>query len=351
MDSFLLLDEEDMNFIWDTIQEQRIIFHPTIAPDGRFDYAKFFASKEKKPFILFIDRNILISLLKFCEHGSLKNKGESQLVALIMTWAEMNDIAISAGLAIQERASHLHSQEEGLIELQKFLEAFDAYPGQMWLHVAEGRLTAIPPVTYSNKPAQNITANYDDGSDHYDMAVASLLHLVQLYRKKSMTAKEKIQDFFQWTYDHLLVGEYLLIYATLLFTGEDGVKAPKHANSDDLSKIVAGCENQAWDIAYLTNWSTLYSDTEKYAEEFLFATNDVLLKRIFIYKNRPYGLNGLLYELLSKKEYKEITDYIDEKMRNRIKPDFGDDTHAYFQGLIDEEIHQLSGMLCDETKK
>lgn len=345
MNSFLLLDGEDMNFIWDTIQEQRIVFHPTIAPDGRFDFKKFFASKEKKPFILFIDRNILISLLKFCEKGSLKNKGESQLIGLILTWAEMNDIAISAGLAIQERASHLHSQEEGLIELQKFLEAFDAYPGQMWLHVAEGRLTEIPPVTYSNKPAQNITAEYADGGDHYDLAVASLLHVVQLYRNKAMTPKEKIQDFFQWTYDHLLVGEYLLVYATLLFTGEDGVKAPKHANSDDLCKIVAGCENQAWDIAYLTNWSTLYSDTENYAEEFLSATNDVLLKRIFIYKNRPYGLNGLLFKLLSKKEYKEITDYIEEKMRNRIKPDFGDDSHAYFQRLIDEEKRKLSSTL------
>ena len=250
---------------------------------------------------MFIDRNILISLLKFCEKGSLKNKGESQLIGLILTWAEMNDIAISAGLAIQERASHLHSQEDGLIELQKFLEAFDAYPGQMWLHVAEGRLTEIPPVTYSNKPAQNITAEYADGGDHYDMAVASLLHVVQLYRNKAMTPKEKIQDFFQWTYDHLLVGEYLLVYATLLFTGEDGVKAPKHANSDDLCKIVAGCENQAWDIAYLTNWSTLYSDTENYAEEFLFATNDVLLKRFLYTKIVPMDLMDYCLSCFQKK--------------------------------------------------
>lgn len=78
-----------------------------------------------------------------------------------------------------------------------------------------------------------------------------------------------------------------------------------------------------------------------------FATNDVLLKRIFIYKNRPYGLNGLLFELLSKKEYKEITDYIEGKMRNRIKPNFGDDSHAYFQRLIDEEKQKLSSMLGD----
>lgn len=121
----MLIDGEDMDFLWNTIQDQQVIFHPNIAPDGEFDYQKFFASKAKKPFILFIDRNILSSLLKFCERGSLKNKGESQLVGVIMAWTEMNNIAISAGLAVRERASQLHSQEEGLIELQKFLEIFD----------------------------------------------------------------------------------------------------------------------------------------------------------------------------------------------------------------------------------
>lgn len=346
MDSFLIVDDEDMNFIWNTIQEQQIIFHPDVAPEGKIDYAKFFASKRKKPFILFIDRNILSSLLKFCERGSLKNKGESQLIGLIMTWAEMNDIAISAGLAIQERASQLHSQEEGLIELQKFLEAFDSYPGQMWLRVAEGRLTEIPPITYSQKPAQNIIADYASGGDHYDMAVASLLHAVRLYRNTTMSPADKVREFFQWTYDHLLVGEYLLVYVAMLFTGQENIKAPKHANSDDLEKIISGCENQAWDIAYLTNWSTLYSNSEEYNEEFLFATNDILLKRIFINKNGPYGLNGLLFNIFPKKEYNQLMDFFEDRMQNRVKPDFGEDPQVYFQELIEEEKRQLSVSLC-----
>lgn len=349
MDSFLIVEDDDINFIWDTIQVQQIIFHPTIAPDGNIDIDKFFASKRKKPFVLFIDRNILSSFLKFCEAGSLKNKGESQLVGLIMTWAEMNDIAISAGLAIKERAFQLHSQNEGLVELQKFQEAFDAYPGQLWLQIAEGKITEIPPITYSNKPATDITVDYADGGDHYDMAVASLLRVVQLYRDKTLTAAEKVQMFFQWMCDHLLVGEYLLVYAAMLFTGQDGVKAPRHANSDDITKVVAGCENQAWDIAYLTNWSTLYSDTDRYPEEFFFATNDILLKRIFINKNGPYGYNGLLYNIFTQKEYNKLTDYIEEKMINRVKPDFGDDPHAYFMRLIDEEKNRLSVLIDNEN--
>lgn len=341
MGSYLLIDGDDMDFLWNTIQDQQVIFHPNIAPDGEFDYQKFFASKAKKPFILFIDRNILSSLLKFCERGSLKNKGESQLVGVIMAWTEMNNIAISAGLAVRERASQLQSQEEGLIELQKFLEIFDTYPGQMWLEVAEGQRTEIPPITYSKKPASNISVDYTDGGDHYDMAVASLLHMVRLYRDNTIKTVDKVQDFFGWMCDNLLVSEYLLVYAVLLFTDQENIKAPKYANSTSFDKIVAGCENQAWDISYLTNWSTLYANTEKYEAEFLFATNDVLLKRIFINKNGPNGYNGLLYELFPQKDYNCIMDYIEARMQNRLKPDFGDSPHEYFLKIIDEEKHQL----------
>lgn len=162
-----------------------------------------------------------------------------------------------------ERASQLQSQEEGLIELQKFLEVFDAYPGQMWLKIAEGQLTEIPPLTFSQKPAQNIDADYANGGDHYDMAVASLLHAVQLYRNTTMKPVDKVREFFEWMCNHLLISEYLLVYVTMLFTGQYGIRAPKHANTRDMEKIVVGCENQAWDIAYLTNWSTLYANTEE----------------------------------------------------------------------------------------
>lgn len=341
MNSFLIMDDEDVNFIWNTIQEQQLIFHPTIAPYGTFDFKKFYASKEKKPFILFIDRNILSSLLKLCEVGSLKDKRESQIIGLVMTWAEMNDISVSAGLAVKERASQLNSQEAGLLELQSFFEAYAAHPGQLWLQMAEGKITEIMPITYSNMPAKNITVDYADGGDHYDMAFASLLHLVWLYRNKNLTAAEKVKEFFQWMYDNVLLSEYLFVYAIMLFTGQDGVKASKHANSNDIEKVIAGCENQAWDIAYLTNWSTLYSNTEKYAEEFLFATNDILLKRIFIMKNSPHGYNALLFEVFSKKEYNWLMDFIEEKMKMRVKPDFGDDIHAYFTHLINAEKQQL----------
>ena len=37
-----------------------------------------------------------------------------------MTWAEINDITISAGLAIQERATQIQNQEVILISFNRF---------------------------------------------------------------------------------------------------------------------------------------------------------------------------------------------------------------------------------------
>lgn len=345
MGDVIIFNDESIDFIWNTIQNQQIIFHPEIAPEGKIKYDIFAATKRRKTLTLFVDRNILSSLLKFCEIGSLKNKGESQLIGVIMAWAIFNDMPISAGMAIKERAFQLRSQEKGLVELQKFLEIFEVYPGQMWLQVAEEQLAEIPPIKYSNTLAQNISVNYADGGDHYDMAVASLLHAVWLYRDQTKRPIEKVREFIQWMYDYLLVSEYLLVYVIMLFTGQDNIKAPKHANSNDLGKIVAGCKNQAWDIAYLTNWSTLYSDTDKYSEEFLFATNDILLKRIFVNCNTPFGVNGLLFNVFHKKEYNQLMDYIEDRVRNRIKPDFGGKPQVYFQELIEEEKRKIQTLL------
>ena len=345
MGDVIIFNDGSIDFIWNTIQNQQIIFHPEIAPEGKIKYDIFAATKRRKTLTLFVDRNILSSLLKFCEIGSLKNKGESQLIGVIMAWAIFNDMPISAGMAIKERAFQLRSQEKGLVELQKFLEIFEVYPGQMWLQVAEGQLAEIPPIKYSNTLAQNISVNYADGGDHYDMAVASLLHAVWLYRDQTKRPIEKVREFIQWMYDYLLVSEYLLVYVIMLFTGQNNIKAPKHANSNDLGKIVAGCKNQAWDIAYLTNWSTLYSDTDKYSEEFLFATNDILLKRIFVNCNTPFGVNGLLFNVFHKKEYNQLMDYIEDRVRNRIKPDFGGKPQVYFQELIEEEKRKIQTLL------
>ena len=130
-----------------------------------------------------------------------------------------------------------------------------------------------------------------------------------------------------------------------MFTGQDNIKAPKGANTNDIDRIISGCENQAWDISYLSNWSTICGSKEGYSKEFMFATNDYLLKRIFINTHGPNGVNGLLFEAFSKKDYNRIWDYIEERMENRVKPDFGENPQIYFETLIEKEKAELIKIL------
>ena len=74
----------------------------------------------------------------------------------------------------------------------------------------------------------------------------------------------------------------------------------------------------------------------------MFSTYDILLKRIFIYKNNPYGWNGVLSNVFSKKEYCELAEFIGKITLNRQLPDFGEDSHTYFQSLIDGEKRKLT---------
>lgn len=41
MNDFLIIDDEDMNFIWNTIQQLQVVFHPQIAPCGKIVWKDF----------------------------------------------------------------------------------------------------------------------------------------------------------------------------------------------------------------------------------------------------------------------------------------------------------------------
>ena len=79
-------------------------------------------------------------------------------------------------------------------------------------------------------------------------------------------------------------------------------------------------------------------------------TNDYLLKHIFINTHGPNGVNGLLYEAFSKKDYNKIIDYIEERMENRVKPDFGENPQIYFENLIEREKAEPVEILEREGK-
>lgn len=337
MGNFLVIDMDDQQYIWDMIQKYQVIFHPEMAPEGKFNYSSFFRMKSRKPYMLVLDRNILSGLIHLCENGELSDKGESQLIGIIMTWAEMNCINISAGYATMEYASSVKNQEQAIIEIGKFQKIIDYYPGNMWLQLAKGEITKIPVCNLHDVKAEGITAKFAEGSDIFFLSAASMMRLVQIYRNHEMRPADRFMSFLEWIYDNVRISEYVLVYALLLFSNQEGIKAPKWANSNDVEKIVRGCGNQAWDLTYLANLSRLHANNDEYKEDFLFATNDILLKKIFINDSALNNLYRLICTVFPI-DYERICLYIDSKRKNRVVPTYKND---YYVNLFEKEKTDL----------
>ena len=60
--SYMILDEDDLDLIWNGLNDLQIIFHPVYAPEGQFEYSEIQALKQNNPVIIFVDRNLLSSL-------------------------------------------------------------------------------------------------------------------------------------------------------------------------------------------------------------------------------------------------------------------------------------------------
>jgi len=338
--SFMIFEDNEIDVIWQAINNNQIIFHPNYFPEGQLSYSILKDIQTTKNPVVFLDRNLLSSILNLARNGSLEDKNEQQLVALLMTWCITNGISISSGPAIVEHANHSKDQRKSQIELQLFKDIFRFYPSMIWLRLFQGYIDKIPKFTGEVKEYKS-NIDYTSPPNHVLMHTAEMLHLVYLLRSKKMTRIERICAFLTWNYDNLLICESTIVYVILLLTNQEGIKAPKNSMSNDINKIIRGCKNQAWDLNYLSEWSTFFYNEDQYPELFLFATNDILLKRILI-ETYAGDLNNLLTILLDNKEFIEVEKIILEKgMRNRTKPNFGINHSRYFYSLIEKEKKKI----------
>lgn len=338
--SFMIFEDNEINIIWQAINDSQIIFHPNYFPEGQLSYSTLKEIQATKNPVVFLDRNLLSSILNLARNGKLENKYEQQLIALLMTWCVANGVSVSSGPAIVEHANHSKNQQKSQLELQLFKDIFEFYPSMTWLRLFQGYINKIPKFTKEVKEYKS-NIDYTSPPDHVLMHTAEMLHLVYLLRTKKMTRIERICDFLNWNYDNLLICESTIVYVILLLTNQEGIKAPKNSMSNNINKVISGCKNQAWDLNYLSEWSTFFYNEDQYPELFLFATNDKLLKKIFI---ETYGgnLNKLLTILLTNKEIAEVEKIILEKgIKDRIKPNFGINPSQYFYSLIEKEKQNI----------
>lgn len=345
--SFLVMEGEECNFIWETIRDLQLIFHPRYSCEGKIDYKVLSDVKYNKKIFIMLDRNLLSSLLKLSRDGYLKDENEMRIIALLMTWMIMNNFPASAGLALKEYATKINDVTKPKLELREFNNIFDYYPSMIWLRLAEGVIDKIPVCSLPIEPF--ITEiEYNEEDDHLLMHIAEMLHVVYLCKRQDLSPVEKMVDFLKWNYKYLLICESTLVYIAMLFTNQSGIKAPKNSGRNDIEKILNGCRNQAWDLNYLSNWSCFHYDEETMDDIFMFATNDIQLKMIFINTYADGGLGALIETVFSKDDSQKIFDLINANQGSkRVKPDFGINSKEYFYQLIDQEKQRLEEFMGD----
>jgi hypothetical protein len=338
--SFLVLEDDELDFFWNSVQDIQVIFHSTYAPEGMFNYQELSNLKNKKDVIVFLDRNLLSGLLKLCEQGNLTDEKEKNIIAKVMLWTLGNNFSVSAGLAIKENATKTNNSEYAKKELQRFKEIIEYYPTMTWLRLAEGAINSIPICPFSNK-SFDTTIEYHEQDDHFLMNMACMLYVIYLWRRKDLSQEDKIMEFLKWNFDYLLISQYINVYIVLLFSHQEGIRPPKNSDSLDMEKIYNGCYNQAWDLTYLSIWSTFYWDESKSKEVFFFATADQMLKSIFINTHGGGNLFSLIQAVFPKKSAQRLIDFYETNTTNRVKPNFGSNPKEYFYSLIEQEKQRL----------
>lgn len=306
--------------------DKEIIFHPTISPTGCPDFTGEYGRKN----ILIIDRNIMTKLVEFCRTGELHDVYIRKIISALLFWAEFNNVQITSGLALNEYAIAKGVNAPASLENNIFLKMFDQYSPEIWLDIFEDKKIIIPLVKVEK------TENYEFKveNEHYLMHLSEVIYLFRLYMNTSLEPYQKVMKYISWVNDNQLFCAYSVTYACMLFSAK--VKPPKVKLNDDFDYKLKKCSNQAWDLSYLSFWSTLYWNEEKGDTNFLFGTMDVDLKRIFI--NTHDTSTNLFIRFFGEKG-NIIQSYYQKLIDNRVKPTM---TNKKIRQILDREKKALS---------
>ncbi|HYF68951.1 MAG TPA: hypothetical protein VD884_12495 [Ohtaekwangia sp.] len=264
------IKESELRQITLFIIDTKIIFHPVISPNGFPDFSNHQGIKN----ILILDRNILTPMIGLLKTGHLKDDHIRKIIGSLMVWTQFNNISVTSGLALSEYAYHKGREAEANLERDLFLKAFNNYHPNIWLEIALGRRKTIEPLTVDASEEFSYNKEYD----HYKMHYLEMLKIAQYYFDQSLSLEGKITRFHRWVYDNLILCGYTISYLALLTGG----RINTFNKTKNFDQVISQCKNQAWDLSYLSLWSTLYDNEPESNANYLFATLDKGLKQIFM---------------------------------------------------------------------
>ena len=313
MTDLIILEDNDLDDIFDIVNAFQIVFHPYYAKEGKFiNYKDFLRNQKDK--IIVLDRNMASMLFDYFKNGELKDETNMIMLLSFLMFCNYNRLQYNIGLAMNEYGDSKENAEV-IKQLNELLTYLSEIPSLLFLNRLKSGDYKFPKfemvVTFQRH------ANYKNKSIMYLVSYCSVLKVVEIFLS-DLSAKDKIIKYLDWYYDNLKLSMYDITYAILLFTNYESIKAPKNIKSKDIEKVIKGCKNQAWDISYLSsinNFKHHFPD-----KEIFFATNDKNLKIIFMgchyFEDSWYGM---IYDrITNKKDKNEIFELIEDKMSNRL---------------------------------
>lgn len=316
----MVFENDELNILIEVINKLQILYHPTYAPDGKFNLDVIIKLQNMNTMI-FVDNNFLSPIYELVTTGSLRNEKQLLKVAAMVLFSKFLNARATCGLALFENDTAEKSTISAEEKRQAFIYAFDKIPPFIWKQLAFGVIDSIPETFRSDFFIEQDKANYKNNDElHYLMHRVSIMKIVHLLKDSELDGFKKFTTFFEWHADNLIIAESVLVYALLVYGNIDHAHAPKNYNSGDFCKVISGINNQAWDMFYLTHWSTYYYD-EHDDNVYMFATDDITQKMIVV-NNHPNGFVDIASTIFSSKNQKaKLIDLFNSKLGiNRVNP-------------------------------
>lgn len=349
MDYLFFVDDE-LDIMYEVINKLQICFHPYYAPEGQFTVDKSFELQASgKDIIIFADNNFISPICEIAKNGTLKDEKRFRKVAMFVTWTKHIGARLTCGFGLLKNDTAKLSNSSGEENRLLFLHGVDEIPSYIWKDIAFGYRNKVQDSFLIDIPlAGDKKYDFDDDLLYLSME-AAIIKIVQIIRCPDISPIDKFVCFANWYADHLYIAESVMFYAAAVFANIPNVALPKWSMSNDISKIMRGIKNQAWDITYISGWSKFYYN-EGNEKCYMFATDDITQK-IVVINTIPPGqvMDSLEAVFASKTDRMKLTQLFEEKFGEaRILP-FNDlkmeEKVSAVKKLIDKECKTLEEMV------
>lgn len=316
----LIFEYDEILQLIDALSNMQILFHPKYMETGVITDNSF-SELRSKDVMIFIDSNILSPIYELARYGKTNDKNGLVIASVLILFSKILGARITSGLALIENESNSKQSVSSEEKLQYYLHAIDNIPPMLWKEIAWGNIDTLP----EQYVLKNLEINDDNvfkikNNIHFMQHKIAMIKMVYLLKTQGY-GFEVYYEFFNWYIDNFVICESLIVYAAMVFGNVEGVKAPKNINSTNFTKVLSGIENQAWDIHYLSQWSTFYGHEKEFNKVYLFATNDITLKHIIVNSVFGESIDSICCVFSEKKQYEKIISLVKSKLgSNRICP-------------------------------